>query len=162
MAIWPFNRKKKEETEAVPAEVQEYYQAEKRERIGVAWVLALVTLAITVAVVLGLFFGGRAVYRQAHKDKDNTSQTKPEENPTPATQNQPAGTPPSSSSSQASNQPATPSPSTPATPSQAPSSGTTSTTTLTNTGPADLLPAFVIASVAGFGLNELRLRKKLN
>jgi len=42
----------------VPKEVKEFYQAERRERVGVAWLLALATLITTVLVAFGLFFGG--------------------------------------------------------------------------------------------------------
>ena len=40
-----FNRKKKD-TEALPKEVEDYYQSERRERRGMAWVLAIVTRQI--------------------------------------------------------------------------------------------------------------------
>ncbi len=60
--MWPFKRKSKEPT--VPTEVQDYYQSERRERIGIAWLLALATLVTTVVLAVGLFFGGRWVYRK--------------------------------------------------------------------------------------------------
>jgi cytoskeletal protein RodZ len=66
MSIWPFNRKKR--NQSVPAEVQQFYQAERRERVGLAWLLAFGTLVVTVLVVLGLFFGGRAIYRSFQDD----------------------------------------------------------------------------------------------
>lgn len=58
----PFKRKNNDS--AVPAEIQNYYQTEPRTRSGVAWLLALGTLVITLVVALGLFFGGRFVYRK--------------------------------------------------------------------------------------------------
>jgi hypothetical protein len=67
MAIWPFNRNKQQPSD-LPQEVQDYYQAEKREKVGIAGLLALGTLLGTIVVVLGLFFGGRWVYRTAFKD----------------------------------------------------------------------------------------------
>lgn len=69
MAIWPFNRTKKQSNaHAVPAEVQQYYDAERREHIGVAWLIALLSLTISIALFTGIFFGGRWVYRKvAHK-----------------------------------------------------------------------------------------------
>ncbi len=63
MAVWPFNRKKQED-QALPEEVQEYYEAGKRQRTGMAWLLALATLLVTVVIALLLFFGGRWVYQK--------------------------------------------------------------------------------------------------
>ncbi len=65
-----FRRKNQETTEEVPAEIQEYYQAEKRERTGVAWLLALVTLVVTVLLAAALFFGGRWIYRNVFQNND--------------------------------------------------------------------------------------------
>lgn len=48
----------------VPPEVAEYYQAERRERRGVAWLMTLLTLLITVALIVGLFFAGRWAYQR--------------------------------------------------------------------------------------------------
>lgn len=69
----PFRRRDKED---VPAEIKEYYQAERRERVGVAWAVALLTLLITVGIVMGLFFGGRWLYRTlANRDQNQTATT---------------------------------------------------------------------------------------
>jgi hypothetical protein len=46
-----------------PPEIEEYYQAERRERVGIAWGLALATLVATVLLALGIFYGGRWAYR---------------------------------------------------------------------------------------------------
>lgn len=73
MAIWPFNRKKNDNQD-LPPEVQDYYQAERREKVGVAGLLALGTLLVTILVAIGLFFGGRWVYRTVFdKDRPNTA-----------------------------------------------------------------------------------------
>ncbi len=71
----PFRRNK--DVSAVPAEIQEYYQSERRERTGVAWLLALGTLIITVGLATLLFFGGRWAYRAIANNDDNqqTAQT---------------------------------------------------------------------------------------
>jgi hypothetical protein len=61
--MWPFNRRSAENREDVPPEVQDYYQAEKRERTGVAWMLGLATVVITILLALALFFGGRWLWR---------------------------------------------------------------------------------------------------
>lgn len=65
--MWPFKRKQSDQS-TIPAEVEEYYQSERRERVGVAWLLAFATLVTTLLVAVGLFFGGRALYRQFTKD----------------------------------------------------------------------------------------------
>ncbi len=121
-----FSRKKKDE---VPAEIQEYYQAERRERVGVAWLVALVTLLITVAVVLGLFFGGRWLYNKlANRDRQtattgqnetatsqenqpaNGDDKKQEGNSSNPTQPNPSPAPPSSNPPSPAPQPSSPAP----------------------------------------------------
>lgn len=57
-------RRNRTDQAGMPTEVQDYYKAEGRERTGMAWLLALATLLVTVLVVLGLFFGGRWVFRK--------------------------------------------------------------------------------------------------
>ena len=72
--------KKSSYSNTVPSEVQNYYQSERRDRAGIAWVLALGTLMLTLILAFGLFFGGRWAYRKvANKDNKPTqtaSQTK--------------------------------------------------------------------------------------
>lgn len=71
----------------VPEEIQDYYQTERRERAGVAWLLAFGTLIITVVVATGIFFAGRWAYRQvAGTDEPETTEiaqedTQKEESP---------------------------------------------------------------------------------
>lgn len=69
--MWSF-KKKQQDADNLPQEVQDYYQAEKRERSGVAWLLALGTLLITIALALGLFFGGRWAYRAIFQNDPST------------------------------------------------------------------------------------------
>lgn len=59
-----FRRDKSASSPAVPEEVNNYYQAEKRDRTWMAWLLALLSLAVTTLIIMGLFFGGRWVYRK--------------------------------------------------------------------------------------------------
>lgn len=44
------------------AELEEYY-ASKQTRTGMAWIMAAISLLITILVVSALFFGGRWIYR---------------------------------------------------------------------------------------------------
>lgn len=55
--------KRKQQGEVLPEEVQDYYRAEQRDRMGMAWLLAVGAFIATVLVVFGLFFAGRWVYR---------------------------------------------------------------------------------------------------
>lgn len=77
MANWSLRRKNTQEN--VPEEVKEYYQAERRERVGVAWLLALVTLAVTILLAAALFFGGRWVYRSLFVDDNDTDSSQVEQ-----------------------------------------------------------------------------------
>ena len=69
-----FNRRK-QNTDVLPEEVREYYQSEKRERTGAAWLLALGTLLVTFFIAAGLFFSGRWVYRTVFNHDDSTNKT---------------------------------------------------------------------------------------
>ena len=75
MVKLPF-RRDKDSSDTAPKEVKDYYQAEKREKVGVAGLLALGTLLVTVVLAMGLFFGSRWVYRTVFDDsKDSDQQT---------------------------------------------------------------------------------------
>lgn len=71
-----FNRRK-QNTDVLPQEVREYYQTERREKSGMAWLLAVGTLLVTFIIAAGLFFGGRWAYRTVfnHNDKKTASNT---------------------------------------------------------------------------------------
>lgn len=148
---WPFRRK--QNIEGVPQEIQDYYQAERRERTGIAWLLALGTLLTTIALAILLFFGGRWVYRKVANRNGNTSQVtqQPTETTSPANEaeQQPSGDQGATgggTSSTATNTPATTPAPTPATQGQQ-SRGTSSD--LPNTGPGDILAVFVLTSLIG-------------
>ncbi len=66
---------KRKNTNSVLPEVDEYYQAERRDRPWLAWVLALVSVAVVVLIVVGLFLGGRWAYRQITKDNNEVATT---------------------------------------------------------------------------------------
>ncbi len=66
----------------VPPEVAEYYQAERRDRKSVTWIMTIITLLATVAVVIGLFLAGRWLYntlrnRQPAPAQPTTSENQP-------------------------------------------------------------------------------------
>lgn len=155
-----FNRKPKTDAVDMPPELQNYYQAEKREKTWMAWVLGLVTLIVTVLLALALFFGGRWVYRKVRNDepaKVTTTQTENtdkngSENDKPDSED--------SKDSQETAQPATPTaPATNQTPgTTTPPVATTTPVTgdagLPNTGPADTLAIFLAVSVLGYILHR--------
>lgn len=68
-----FNRGKQDNSQ-LPQEVKEYYQSERRERTGFAWLLGLGTLLATIAVAALLFLGGRWVYRTVFDKNDDKAQ----------------------------------------------------------------------------------------
>ncbi|MEK7602819.1 MAG: hypothetical protein AAB459_01060 [Patescibacteria group bacterium] len=65
-----FNRKAKNQS-GVSKELEEYYQNERRERFGVAWLLAFGTLVTTLLLASALFFGGRWLYRAVTDTDEN-------------------------------------------------------------------------------------------
>ena len=142
-----FNRRKKQVVDpSLPPEVQAYSQAERRERMGIAWLVGIVSLVVSLVLITGLFFGGRWVYRKvAHKDNKavpavtsdrdssddknkDTDNSSNDSSTDSGSNNQPSDT--------ATNQPTTGSNNTPpaTTPTQQPVTGDQSTT-LPNTGP---------------------------
>lgn len=177
--MWPFNRRKEEiiDTTEVPTEIQEYYNAERRERAGMAWLLALGTLLATLVLAVGLFFGGRWVYRKvAHKDHKPTTTSNVTKAPTDdKTKTTNPADKPSNTSTGTVNAPATPGGTTnTATPPAATNTATStaaqqtatqsaSTTkpssTLPNTGPANTLGIFAVTVVVATSLYQLRLRR---
>lgn len=61
----------------LPPEIQAYAQGAHRERMGMAWLVGIVSLVVTLLVVSGLFFGGRWAYHKlAHKDTKSTTAQK--------------------------------------------------------------------------------------
>lgn len=55
-------RRKSEVEEEVP-ELEQYY-AQRRTSSAWSWLMALVTMILTILIIIGLFFGGRWVYRE--------------------------------------------------------------------------------------------------
>lgn len=155
----PFRRK--QDVSAVPAEIQDYYQSERRERTGVAWLLALGTLIVTIGLATLLFFGGRWAYR-AIVNNDDTSQdvaqtdqeaedanapeSTPDENTVPTTAPT-TGT--SSTSTSTPNAPSTTPNTTATAPTAAGGSVAGSSTNLPNTGAGDIVAIFAVTTAVG-------------
>jgi hypothetical protein len=183
-----FNRDKEQPQKVeVPAEIQDYYQSERRERTGIAWLLALATLVITVIAVLGLFTGGRWVYRKyVQKDKPQTvvqesndeADEKKDGEGSSESENLPVDQPEGSTSTPPAETPSTPTPPTspPATtPSILPSSNNpapnnstatggaspqASSTTVPRTGPANIVGVFIGITVVASLFHYFVLSKR--
>jgi cytoskeletal protein RodZ len=162
-----FNRKNVD-PKALP-EVEKYYEAEKRERMGLAWVLAVVSIACVVILLIGAFFGGRWVYRKAtHDDKKagvaTTSAPKSEITQTKDTSDTDTEKPSTKTPSTTAPSTPTPKPTTPAVPKiPIPKPTTPSTTTppktLVNTGPANTAAVFMISALGFAGLHNFLSRR---
>lgn len=53
----------KKKNETTIAELEEYYANQKKGRSATAWFMAFLSILITVAIIVGLFFAGRWIYR---------------------------------------------------------------------------------------------------
>ncbi len=101
-----FNKKKTDST--LPPEVKAFSEAEHRERVGMAWLVGIISLIVTVLVLSLLYLGGAWMYRKlAHKDpkpenKPTTTQPLPSDQNTP----KPDDNDKTATSSDSTNQPA--------------------------------------------------------
>lgn len=154
----------------LPKEIEEYYTAEKRERRGVAGLLAVGTLLVTILLAVGLFFGGRWAYRSIRHEGKKASNP-----PTSATSSTSTDTPSSDDDNKVSTgwggadgTSATEKVSTAL--SNAGKNNSSSTTNnnmsngtgngtaksgLPNTGPADMLPLIILVTVGGVLVAEV-------
>lgn len=166
MAIWPFNRQKQDSN--VPLEVQEYYQSERREHVGVAWLLAGLSLIATIIVVLAIYFGGKWIWNKIH-DNDNESVTTTQ---TEETTSQSSGETSSSSTSSeesstssadensSSSQTSETSSSNSSHSASASGSQSAETQSLTNTGPRETIALFIGVTLVGTLAHGVYSRRK--
>lgn len=141
-----FKRKQTTTTEApaMPPELNDYYQAEKRQRAVVTWALGFATLAVTIAIAFGLFLGARWIVAKVRKNPVKTPDV---------TQNQPTTTEAPASA----DKPSSPTTNSGETPKTTPDTAKTTdkpkvssaTTSLPNTGPTETLAVFILATTAG-------------
>lgn len=134
MAVWPFNHKKQQDT-TLPEEVQEYYDAGKRQQKGMAWLLAFGTLLATILLATILFFGGRWIFQKITGNDDKPDQPTSQEIKEQEQVNQGQDEDKTSGDQQGSSSTTTTTPSpTPSSGSATPSTGST-VTEVPNTGP---------------------------
>jgi hypothetical protein len=57
------------------AELEDYYSNQKKNNTGRAWLMAILSLFITLAVLAGLFFGGQWIYQVITNDDGVTVTT---------------------------------------------------------------------------------------
>lgn len=170
----------------VPEEIQDYYQTERRERAGVAWLLAFGTLVVTILLAGLIFFGGRAAYRRfAGKDEperadvaQNEEQKQEGSTESANEENKPQENRPESNSggqgqgnaAQGNNQNnPTPAPSqnqnqnpTPTTPNPSPSTPAAGDASedLPNTGPTSTVAIFFAVSILGYIIHRMYLKTR--
>jgi cytoskeletal protein RodZ len=137
-----FKRKKKDSV--LPEEVRDYYTAEKRDRKGMAWLLAVATLIVTFLIAAALFFGGRWVYRTVFDNKEKNTTTQEESADKTANEEsmelgdqKASGNSGSSSSSSSSSSNGTPGSSTGTSSTNTTQTPVTGPSELVNTGPGD-------------------------
>jgi len=165
MAFWNRDKNKK----AVLPELEWYYDGERKDKSRTAWLLALVTILGAVLLLLGLFFGGRYVYRQINKDDKKPAATQNEgegeEKPAQTPEDEPEDSDvipiPNNEGRQETPAPApAPTPAPKPTPKPAPQTPAPATPQpLTNTGPESVIPVFVVTVVAGTVLYSYKLRR---
>lgn len=81
------DRFRKSQDEILPEEVEKYYKSQKRAKVGTAWLLGFLTLAVTLVIALGLFYGVRYAYDQIAGTDNDTAEV------TPTDANQPGSSP---------------------------------------------------------------------
>ncbi len=148
------------EVPAMPPELDDYYQAEKRQRVAVTWLLGFATLAITIAVAFGLFISARWLVQKVRKEpvakKPETTQDSPAADKVgqaapaqPAHLSAPAPEPSGSTGSNTQS------------PQNISGPQTSSTVTnLPNTGPIETLAVFMVATTAGTFAYRLASRRR--
>jgi hypothetical protein len=170
MAI--FNRKNQSNNKTVNNDVKKYYKSGRRERVGLAWLVAFASLILTIAVVMGLFFGGRWLYRQIANNDEPDQPTSQQANNNDANEtapsnqgqnntNQSGNTNNNGTSSTSTPAPSQPSPSPSGTPNQ-PATPPANTGTLNKTGPEHNLAIFAGVSVLGTILHNRYLKRKVS
>ncbi|MCA9329498.1 hypothetical protein KDA11_02545 [Candidatus Saccharibacteria bacterium] len=54
-------------------ELQNYTKSERRERLGIVWLVGIMSLVISLILMAILFFGGRWIYRKMSRANDSST-----------------------------------------------------------------------------------------
>jgi len=134
----------------LPEEVNQYYQSQRRERAGVAVILGIVALIVTLLIGLGLFFGGRAIYNRFSdndepKKVETISESSKKNEETKASDTQ-------GSTSTTTTDSTAPTATTPSTPATTPSSTTTTPSTGDSTPAQATTPSTALPATGDEGM----------
>lgn len=81
MVKMPWNRNRNRPVASnIPQEVEEYYQSAHKQRRGIAGLLTLATLILTLVLAVAIFFGGRWVVNKVLRKDNNSSNTSLQDN----------------------------------------------------------------------------------
>jgi hypothetical protein len=157
--MWPFNKNQDESSSNnMSPELNDYYQAEKRQRTLMTWGLGVLTLLVTTAIVFGLFIGGRWMARKFQdktNDKPSTAQQDGE-----ASADQTPGSSDSPGTSSGDNNQFDPGASTQNDGEETDEGQTSSATTnLPNTGPTETLAVFMSVTILATFAHKLATRE---
>ncbi len=167
---------KKKNSNSVLPEVDEYYQAERRDRGWLAWLLAIISVIVVVLIVIALFFAGRWLVDTINGD-DNNEQVGVSVNDGATNsndenikvdggaaepvvpENEPESKQTDSSTGNQNDQGTVQAPAQTETPSSTPVTGDDE---LPSTGPASLVSTFLAVSIVAGGLHYVVSRKRIS
>ena len=66
---------KKKKNETTIAELEEYYANQQKGRSAKAWFMAFLSLLLTVAIIVGLFYAGRWIYQTVTGSDEESNET---------------------------------------------------------------------------------------
>ncbi|MBA2278831.1 hypothetical protein H0V99_00090 [Candidatus Saccharibacteria bacterium] len=159
-------RRKNVDPSVLP-EVDKYYTAERRERTGLAWLLALVSIAVVAAIIIALFLAGRFIYSRIVDKPDDVATTQGVSDPqAPSFDGNPSDN--SSSEPESSQNGSTPAITennndaevNPASPGTSPATPVTGDDSLPSTGPSSLVAVFASVSTVAAGAHYAVTRRK--
>lgn len=158
----PFKRNNQvnDQAPAMPPELTEYYNTEKRQRTAVTWMLGFATLVVTVAIAFGLFLGARWIINKVRNEDKAPEPTPTTQTTQPTTENAaPAQSPSATSTTQGQSTSPT-SPTGPTGPQTSSTSTTTPSNKLPSTGPGDVIAVATLVTAAGTALHYRRSLKR--
>jgi hypothetical protein len=124
----------------VPEEIKAYYQAESKDNMLKIWLLSAATFVVTLLVILGIFWGGRWLWRRSHQP---SSKPAPIANQDQSQDKKPANSAPATPSASSTPAPApAPTPTNTSAPAPSPAASSTPSTSnssqLIDTGPGNV------------------------